>query len=223
MIHEEIKKQQEKLKQKSLSEKWDYFWYYYKFHVIAGITALILITLFCIAFVRESREPSIYVALVNSTPSASERTALVEHYASDRSIDTSRHPAKMDYSMRITPSLTDDISIASSQQLMAHMNSGDVDVYIGDEWMIDEYVSLEAYENLEECLPGELLARIKDILYYADAGEKGRIPVAIYADDLPKIRQETLYPEDVRPLIAISRTSHRKEAAVDFIQYLLEE
>lgn len=223
MIRNEIRQQQQKLKNKSLREKAAYFWYYYKVHVIAAVLGVIVISLFVTSAVRSSREPSVYVALINSRLSSEEDTLLMSGFAQSRDIDVEAHPAVLDYSMRMTPSFSDDVSLASSQQLMVHMNIGDVDVYMCDQWLIDEYASLEAFENLEELLPDSLFVQLKEQLYYVQTEDKGRIPVAFYAGELARVRAEQLYDEDTVPLVAVSRTSKRKDAAVDFIRYLLED
>lgn len=223
MIHDEIRQQQEKMKDKSIRARLEYFWYYYKIPVLAGSAAALLCLLFIFALIREARNPSIYVALINSSLTSASQTTLVTGFADSRGLDVDAHPARLDYSMHMSPTLTDDLSVAASQQLMTHMNSGDVDVYFGDQWLIDEYASLDAYENLENCLPSALLEKLGNKLYYAEVNGKGRLPVAIYADELAIISQESIYPDDTRPLIAISRTSHRKEIAADFILYLFYE
>ena len=42
-IRDEVKQQQDKMKDKDFKEKWDYFWEYHKFHVLTVVVALIFI------------------------------------------------------------------------------------------------------------------------------------------------------------------------------------
>jgi len=223
MIRDEIKEQQQKMEGKSRKEKFQYFWYYYKVHVTVGILAIIGVIYLINTIVSGSREPSIYVALINSTIYTDEETTLLSDYVLSRGIDEKEHPAQLDYSMRIQYPATDNISIISAQQLTAHMNLGNVDVYVCEKQLIDEYAPLDAFENLEELLPDALLQEISDKLYYVQIDGKGRVPVAFFADEVSRIQEDEIYANDVTPLVAVGRTSQRKEAAADFIQYLFEE
>lgn len=223
MIQDEIKEQQKKLKDKSFKEKFQYFWHYYKIHVFAILFAIFTIGLFTSAAIKESREPSIYVTLINSSLTSEADTTLLKDYVKSRQIDTDAHPAKLDFTLQMDASLTNKVSLASSQKYMSMLSTGKTDVILCDQWIIDEYAALDAYENLETCLAPEDFAQIKDRLYYCEVNEKGKIPVAFYANDVEQVLSASLYGEKNPPLIAIGRTSKRKDTAADFIHYLISE
>lgn len=223
MIQEEIKDQQKKMEGKSFQEKFQYFWYYYKVHVFAVFFTILVIVLFANAIMKDSKEPSIYVALINSALTAEADTPLLEEYVTLRGIDQEAHPAKLDYTLQMDQSLVNDLSLASSQKYMSMLTSGKTDVIFCDKWIVDEYAALDAYENLEDYLSAEDFAQIKDRLYYCEVPQKGRIPVAFYAEGIEKILTEPLYGKKEIPLISICRTSRRKDTAADFIHYLLNE
>lgn len=223
MIQDEIKAQQDKLKDKSFSEKMEYFWYYYKIHVFVVLFIIISLSIFISAAIKDSKEPSIYVTLINSNLGSEADTTLLSDYVSARNIDTKEHPAKMDFTLQMSSTQADDASMASSQKYMSMLTSGKMDVILCDQWIIDEYAILDAYENLETYLSPEDFEKVKDNLYYCEVNEKGKIPVAFYATDVDKILTDSLYGKKETPLIAICRTSKRKDAAVDFIHYLLNE
>ena len=222
MIRDEVKEQQKKLEGKTFNEKLQYFWYYYKVHAFAVLFTIIALSLFISAVLKDSKEPSIYVALINSNLASEQDTTLLSDYVSSRNIDTEEHPAKMDFTMHMSADSVDDASMASSQKYMSMLSTGKADVILCDKWIIDEYAILDAYENLETYLKPEDYEKIKDNLYYREVNEKGKIPVAFYATDVDKILTDSLYGKKDCPLIAICRTSKRKETAADFIHYLLE-
>ena len=89
MIQEEIKDQQKKMEGKSFQEKFQYFWYYYKVHVFAVLFTILVIVLFANAIMKDSKEPSIYVALINSALTAEADTPLLEEYVTLRGIELS--------------------------------------------------------------------------------------------------------------------------------------
>ena len=221
MIRDEIKEQQKKLEGKSSKEKLQYFWYYYKIHVFVILFTILSLSLFISAVIKESKEPSIYITLINSNLSSEQDTTLLSDYIKSRNIDATKNPAKMDFTMHMSSSSADDASMASSQKYMSMLSTGKADVIFCDKWIIDEYAVLDAYENLETYLAPEDYDKIKDNLYYCDVNGKGRIPVAFYASNVDKILTDSLYGKKECPLIAICRTSKRKETAADFIKYLL--
>ena len=222
MIRDEVKEQHKKLEGKTFEEKVQYFWYYYKVHVFAILFAILAISLFVSAAIKDSKEPSIYVALINSNLASEQDTTFLSDYVTSRNIDTKKHPAKMDFTMHMSATTADDASMASSQKYMSMLSTGKADLILCDQWIIDEYAILDAYENLETYLTPEDYEKIKDQLYYCEVNGKGKIPVAFYATDVDKVLTDSLYGKKDCPLIAICRTSKRKEAAADFIHYLLE-
>ena len=221
MIRDEVKEQHKKLEKKSFKEKLQYFWYYYKVHVFVVLFSILSISLFITAAIKESRDPCIYVALINSSLASDQDTTLLSDYVTSRNIDTTKHPAKMDFTMHMSSSSADDASMASSQKYMSMLSTGKADVILCDKWIIDEYAILDAYENLETYLAPEDYEKIKDNLYYCEVNGKGKIPVAFYATNVDKVLTDSLYGKKECPLIAICRTSKRKETAADFIKYLL--
>lgn len=221
MIRDEIKEQQEKLKDKSPQEKFKYFVYYYKFHVLIAITVVWFIIYAVSAIIENSKESSIYIALLNTSLTSFDETSLLTDYVESRSIDTDATPAVLDTSISFE-SVGDDLSLASFQKLMSLLEVGELDVLVCEEWLIKEYSELGAYENLETLLPADLYEIVKENLYYAKNADGQEIPVAFYVNENAKIMQGNTYPEDAKPVLAISSTSTRKEQAVDFIRYLYE-
>ena len=222
MIRDEVKEQHQKLEGKTFNVKVQYFWYYYKVHVFATLFAVIALSLFISAVLKDSKEPSIYVALINSNLASEQDTTLLRDYVISREIDTEEHPAKMDFTLHMSSDSVDDASMASSQKYMSMLSTGKADIILCDKWIIDEYAILDAYENLETYLKPEDYEKIKDKLYYCEVNGKGKIPVAFYTTNVDKVLTDSLYGKKECPLIAICRTSKRKEAAADFIHYLLE-
>lgn len=222
MIRDEVKEQQKKLENKSPKEKFQYFWYYYKVHVFFVLFAIVSISLFVSAAIKDSKEPSIYVALINSGLSSEDDTTLITEYVTSRNIDIDKHPAKIDFTLHMSPNSADNASMASSQKYMSMLSTGKADIILCDKWIIDEYAILDAYENLESYLAPEDLEKIKDDLYCCEVNGKGKIPVAFYANNVEKVLTDSLYENKECPLIAICRTSTRKETAADFIHYLLD-
>ncbi|MBD5543957.1 MAG: hypothetical protein HDR01_06905 [Lachnospiraceae bacterium] len=222
MLKEE-KEQWNKLKEKPFKEKASYFWYYYKFHAIGILAGIICLLLFIHGYRESTKEPSIYLTLINSRYGSIGETTLMDDYVKSRNIDTDAHPAKFDISISMTEGVSDEASVANSQKLMALFHSHTMDVIISDEWVLEEYASLSAFGDLKELLPPDLYEQIQDKLYYYTFSDGSTVPIGFYADDLPKIMKENAYSKENPPIVTISGTTNRLESAVDFIRYLLEE
>lgn len=216
------KEQWNRLKDKPFKEKFSYFWYYYKFHTLGTLFVIFCIVMFVIAYKENSKEPSIYVALINSNYMTSVETPLMDDFVKSRNIDTDAHPAKFDISMTMADDVADDGSVANSQKLMALFNGHDVDVIVADQWVIEEYASLSAFYNLEELLPEDIYLKIQDKLFYYTKEDGTTTAIGFYGDGLSKLMVNNGYSAKNPPIVTIASTSERTDISIDFIRYLLE-
>ncbi len=222
MLKEE-KEQWNKLRDRPFKEKLSYFWYYYKYYVIGAFVGIICIFIFIQGYMESTKEPSIYVALINSRYMSVAETSLMDDYVESRGIDTDSAPAKFDISISMIKDSADNASVANSQKLMALFQTHAMDVIISDAWVIEEYASLSAFSDLKALLPADLYEKVQDRLYYYTFSDGRTVPIGFYGDNLPKIMEEKAYSIENPPIVTISGTTDRPEKAVDFIRYLLEE
>ena len=209
--------------QKTLGQKLGYFWDYHKWKVI--VPAVVLIVLFSVihSYREETRDLTLYIAMMNAHMDSPEDVDFPQVYAADRQIDTQALPIRIDTSL-YHPSpkenKTDEATVASVQKYRALLTSGKADVTITTSWVVDAYESDGCYKNLEEVLPSELYQSLTDSdkLYYATNETGKQIPVGIYMDQTNSLKE--FYREE-RPIITISAFSKRTDASVDFITWLL--
>lgn len=223
MIKEEIKMQRDKLKNKSFKDKLKYFWYYYKFWLLGGIVITVCAVLFITGWIESSKEPSIYLALVNCNYMTDADTPLIDDFVSSRNIDINEHPARFDISINMDENSADNSSLASSQRMMAMLQTSSFDIIVADEWVIKDYAEVAAFCNLEETLPAELFEKVKDRLYYFTYEDDGTIPIGFYGDDIKKLMFNNGYLKENPPIVTISNTTKRLDTSIDFIRYLFEE
>lgn len=222
MLKEE-REQWNKLKDRPLKERLSYFWYYYKFYVIGIFVGIIFIFIFIKGYTESTKEPSIYVALINSGYMSAAETSLMDDYVKSRNIDTDSSPARFDISISMIKDSADNASVANSQKLMALFQTHAMDIIISDAWVLEEYASLSAFGDLQALLPADLYQKVQDRLYYYTFSDGKTVPIGFYADNLPKVMGNKGYSTDNPPIVTISGTTDRPESAVDFIRYLLEE
>lgn len=222
MIRDDIKAQHDKMKNKSPQEKFKYYFYYYKHHVLIAIVVVCFLIYITTGIIQNSKETSIYVALLNTSISSPDEITLMDDYVKSRSIDTNANPAVLDTSIILDSNLSTDASFSGFLRVLSLLDSGELDVLTCPQWVIDEYSELDTYTNLEEALPADLFEKLKEKLYYAKNSEGKEIPVAFYVDDNPKIMQKNIYPKEEKTLLALTSTSKHKDRAVDFIYFLME-
>lgn len=221
MLKDEIAKNKETMKDKSSWERFKYFCYYYWKPVVLSLIVIGCIISFILHLIESGRESSIYVALVNCNIISEEQTDLVSDYVLSRNIDTDANPARLDVGLQMAENRNDNLDVANSQKLSAFLESGSIDVLIAPEWTIESCANQAYLSNIEAVLPKDLYEQLKDRLIYHTYEDDGRVPVALYVGDLPRIR--SLYEADEKPYLAIGNITERKETAVDFLRYLLED
>lgn len=221
MLKDEIAKNKEMMKNKSAWERFKYFCYYYWKPIALFLIAACFIIAFIRHFIEYGKESSIYVALVNCNIISEEQTDLVSDYVLSRNIDTDANPARLDVGLQMAENRNDNLDVANSQKLSAFLESGSIDVLIAPEWTIESCANQAYLSNIETVLPKDLYEQLEDRLIYHTYEDDGRVPVALYVGDLPRIR--SLYEADEKPYFAIGNITERKETAVDFLRYLLED
>lgn len=221
MLKDEIAKNKEIMKDKSGRERFKYFCYYYWKPVVLSLIVIGCIISFILHLIESGRESSIYVALVNCNIISEEQTDLVSDYVLSRNIDTDANPARLDVGLQMAENRNDNLDVANSQKLSAFLESGSIDVLIAPEWTIESCANQAYLSNIETVLPKDLYVQLENRLIYHTYEDDGRVPVALYVGDLPRIR--SLYEADEKPYFAIGNITERKETAVDFLRYLLED
>lgn len=221
MLKEEIAENREKMKEQSKIKRFKYFWYYHWKPVLLGMILICCIISYVRHFIEDSKEPSIYVAMVNCNIIAEEQTDLLSEYALSRNIDTKTNPTRLDVNLQMAENRNDNLDVANSQKLSAFLESGDIDIILAPQWVIEACASQAYFENIEAVLPDDLYQKFEDKLIYYTYEDDGRVPIAIYAGDIEKI--SSLYDEETEPYLAIGNFSARQDTAVDFLRYLLDE
>ncbi len=221
MLKDEIAKNKEIMKDKSGRERLQYFCYYYWKPIVLFLIAICCIVAFIRHFIEYGKESSIYVALVNCNIISEEQTDLISDYVRSRNIDTTVHPARLDVALQMSENRNDNLDVANSQKLSAFLESGNIDVLIAPDWTIESCANQAYLANIQTSLPADLYEQLKNRLIYHTYEDDGRVPVAVYVGDLQKI--SSLYEADENPYFAIGNKTERKEAAADFLRYLLED
>ena len=209
------------MENKDFKSKWDNYWYYYKYHTLAGIFVLVVIVIIVIACVNKGGD--VELTLVDTTALVTERDMKEEIYEdfSDRcSIDKSGLLIKTqaDYVDDITAERTGAKSIAGA------IENGEIDgifVYRGIE-IREEYVG-----SIENVLPSDLLEELNDYLtgYLCVDGNgetySSEVTAGIVVNEAKRFKEVYGNIEDY-VVLQVPENCNNRENIISFIKYLFD-
>ncbi|WP_029322763.1 hypothetical protein [Butyrivibrio sp. AE3004] len=171
-INEEKRNQWQALKGMGFKAHWDYFWDYYKVHVIVGIIALATV----VSLVRDiaSQKPAALSATFVNTASMEEPASIVAGFAEYEGIDTSKYSVSIDASSSINMDNPDQYTIANSEKIYAMIAAHDLDIILADSRIFDNYAKNEMFNDLRDSFSQEELTAFGDSIFCVDPKEYHR-------------------------------------------------
>ena len=182
-VMDEFKEEREALKNASFKEKWQYFLDYYKWYVIGGGVALLLVCLF-IRDVVTAKDYALYGTFINEyafqNEDGSEKgQALMDEMAERLEIDTEKYDVIIDSTLTIggsssvdvTGMTANEVSYQSEQKLMVYIAAGDVDYIAADSTTFLQYATTETFHDLRNVLTPEQQEKYEPYYYYVDMDE----------------------------------------------------
>ncbi len=181
-VHEEIREQQKKLKGQGLKAHLQYFWDYYKIHTVVAIAAIIFIVVL-IKDIKGNKPYAFYAMMLNSNSSSAE-DVLEQEFIEYSGIDTNEYSCFIDTSATYNPSVIDEVTLATSQKIMANLSAAEIDVIAADKNMFLYYAYQDIYTDLRTLYDDAFLSKYKDNIYYVDKGLIDYIASEEYQDFL---------------------------------------
>lgn len=212
--------EREKLKAMNTQDRFWYIWEYYKWHIISVvIAAFILFSLGKAAYMSTFTTAMHLVTINNRTSEETGMTAVTDDFhdwfgldKKDRIISESLFIAYGDD--------TTEYSLANMAKISALAAARELDVIIGDTASIDHYAAVGAFQNLETALPPEILALVKDRLYYTE-NEAG-IPYAFAIDISGTEFAENCLLYQEPPLFGLVSSSEKNEISLGLVEYIFQ-
>ena len=219
-ILDEIKEQQKKAATMSWKGKLGYFWDYYKIPTLVILVVLIFSFFLIKDMIAANRESLLQAAIINSelsTVDASFQTDLESFYK----LDPKKQVVTLDNSYRLDLTAADQMTVASSQKLIAILQVKELDVMIAPADIIDYYTLNSFFADLSSLLTPEQidLLEAQDLLYYAETEEKASIPVGIDLSKCERFTQTKLYTINT-PILAVAVNSTNNDAILRFLTFL---
>ncbi len=219
-ILDEIKEQQQKTAKMSRKGKFDYFWYYYKIPFIV-VVVIVIFSFFLIKdMISANREPVLQAAIVNSELTSVEESFLTE-LDTYFQIDPKKQVIIMDNSYRLNLESSDQMTVASSQKMIAMVQVKELDFMIAPSDIIDYYTTNTFYADLSAVIPSELFSDLdsRGLIYYSKDEAGNSIPVGIDLTENEKLKRTGLYTLS-DPVLAITVNTPNLENILKFLDFL---
>lgn len=209
------------MEKKEFKSKWENYWYYYKYHTLAGMFVLVVLVIIVIACTNRTGE--VELTLVDTTALVVEtnmKEEIYEAFSKKNNIDKSGLLIKTqaDYVDDITAERTGAKSIGGA------IESGEIDgifVYRGIE-IKEEYIG-----DIEKTLPEDLLKELEEYLIgYLCVDENGETyssetTAGIVVNDAKRF-VETYGDVEDYVVLQIPQNCKHLENVVSFIKYLFD-
>ncbi len=168
-LREDTLEQIKEMKDRPFKDKAEYFWEYYKFHVI-GIIAAIAILVAIIKSIVSYRDYAISIIMVNPDNIISDEIS--SEWESDLAeilqINTKKEQIYIDTSIQCGNNTQQQIEYAALQKLVAFFTSRTADVFISNTPLYEEYSQNGNLGDLRNYYSEEELEALSDIIYYTD-------------------------------------------------------
>lgn len=165
-LMDEFRQEREQIKNQPFKKKLDYFWTYYKWFVIIGLIAIILIVSTVKSYMNK-KESALYGAILNGYSLLSEEDSLASDFEEYAGIDTNKYSVSFNSTLTMSDQM-DQSGVNATQFLMVYIAAKDLDVATMDPIRFRKYANSGTYLDLRELLDAEMLDKLSDKLYYVD-------------------------------------------------------
>lgn len=226
----------EKWKALTAKQKWDFFWYYYKIHVIVGLVVL-LFGSYMVYEIVTNREPLLSVMMINlETTDSYGENAQFDEFLSQYGYEiyddaVSNHTGLAIYTEEENAELYAQYAYSHTETLYSLLFACAEDVVFGrGEIFTEQLVPGQAFTDLRELLPQQTLEEYADCLLYCTPYTEGEseddlipgepYPCAIYLEDNAWVQESGCYK---KCYVGIPKQPEIKQISIDFLEYLLEQ
>ena len=167
---DEIKEQTMKMKEMTPKQKWNYFWGYYKFHVLfIGLILFFLITL--TRDMLKSKDTVFYTAMVNANTDAVTEEVLAQwngELEEILQINTKKEEVCFDTGYNMSNDQSSQFDYTTMQKLMVMAGSQSLDAMIANTGVFEFYAQGSFFVPMEQLLTPEQYERLQPYFYYTD-------------------------------------------------------
>ena len=219
-LRDEIRMQHEKMSQESFSKKLEYFWDYYKIHVMITVFLACMFGSILHTIVSQ-KETLLSIALINAFPNA-EDEFLMEDFENYLGLNSKKQQVLIDSTYYLDDDSTSPYATTYSQKFSTNAMAGKLDVVLADSRNFEFYGNQGFFQDLSLILPKELLDMYQDSLYYVDHPydeTSNLVPIGIQINSAPKIGTFACYP-GAEAYYGIVTDTERIDYAISYLEYI---
>lgn len=210
-VRDEIREQQEKTKDMSLKGKLSYFWYYYKVHTLVAVVVIGFVVSLAYTMLT-TKDFCFYGIMLNANQLSGSQ--LAEGFAGYAQLDTENYECFIDTDSTLSLTRTSEYDMATSQKLIALMQTKDLDAVVFDSQVFFNYSFNEMFTDLRTVFSEEELAAYHDFIYYIDYAEIREADAQEY-DEVEAFDEHTKEtPEDIAAEAELHRHPETMEEPV---------
>lgn len=228
-IKQEIKAEKNKFKSLPFKQKLTYIKDYYTIHIIAVIIGIIIVIACYHTYQSNNYNTVLYAVLVNNSQviwvnEEDSYTYRMGHpFEEYLGIDGQKDRVIVDNNYILNYSKDSELSVYSSESLVAMFYNAKLDIHIGDKYSI-EYFSKDQdsfFYDLRDIFDEEFLKKHEDKIVTCSYPDGAVIPVAFDISDTRLVKEAEL---TVSPaLIAVFSNTKHLDTAKEYIRFILEE
>lgn len=219
-LRDEIHIQHQKLSDQPFSKKMEYFWDYYKVHVIITVFLALMFGSILHTIITQ-KETVLSIAYINAFPNI-EDEVFIEDFESYLGINPKKQQVILDSTYYIDDTSTSPYAATYSQKFSTNAMAGKLDVVLADSTNFEFYGSQGFFQDLNTVLPAEILEKYTDNLFYLDIYTDEiteKIPIGIKIDQAKKIRETASYP-NTEAYFGFVTGSKYIDNAISYLHYL---
>ena len=194
-LKDEIRLEQDKLKEQPFSKKIEYFWYYYKIHVIIIVLSACMFGNI-LHSVLSKKETVLSIAYINAFPNIDDEV-FIEDFEIYLDLNPQKQQVLLDSSYYIDETSTSPYATTYSQKFASNAMAGNLDVVLADVAHFDYYGAQGFFQDLNTILPEDILEKYTNNLFYIDLpydDTSTPVPIGIKIDQTAKICDTSSYP-----------------------------
>lgn len=182
-VQDEIRQQQQKLKDRPFKEKLQYFWDYYKIHTVVFLAVVI----FLISLIRDilsNKDYAFYGVMLNAVNLSGD--SMESAFGEYAGLDLDTYECFIDTDSTLSYHTATQFDMATSQKLIALVQTKDLDVLVLDSEIFNNYANSEMLLDLTTVYTADELQKYENNLYYVDKAQIDR------ANEDPDYQNEAL-------------------------------
>ena len=221
---DEIREQHRKMKDKSLKEKFLYFWEYYRVATVVTIVIIFFVgnLIYTIATAKDNAFHAVFVNGYTDMDTE-EYMAGFDEYAQ---VDTKKYSTTLETDFTLDQESTDTYSMANIQKFAAQVAAQELDVMVADGDTFRQYADSGYLGGLNEFLSEETLSKYEDRLIYIDIPDDDtdeEVPVGIEISDCALLQETQAYAGQDEVYFGILVNTEHADNAAKFLEYIFEE